>query len=43
VKKDDPAALQVWFELLHGCLNKIDPEAKISTTWNVLVIARKYG
>lgn len=40
---DDPAAFDICLRLVHGCLDKTNPEARISTIWNVLVTSRKYG
>ena len=43
IKGDDPAAWEVWLQLLHGCLDTTEVEAKISTIWNLLVLAVKYN
>lgn len=42
VVEDDPAAWEVWLRLLHGCLDEAELDVKISSVWNVLVLARKY-
>lgn len=42
VKDDDPAALEIWLRLFHGCLDKAKMRATISNIWNVLVLAQKY-
>jgi hypothetical protein len=39
---DDPAALEIWLRLLHGCLDKARMDASISSVWNLVVIAQKY-
>jgi len=42
LKKDDPAALKIWLQLLHGTLDKTSLEVDIASVWHVLVLARKY-
>ena len=43
IKGDNLAALEIWLRLLHGCLDTTKVEASISTIWNLLVLAQKYG
>jgi hypothetical protein len=42
VKDDDPAALEIWLRLFHGCLEKTKMDASIANIWNLLVLAQKY-
>jgi hypothetical protein len=43
VKEDDPVALTIWLQLLHGCLDKPKMDAGIATVWNLLVVTQKYN
>ncbi|GAB7333945.1 hypothetical protein MBLNU13_g06055t1 [Cladosporium sp. NU13] len=43
IKGDDLAALEIWLRLLHGCLGHTKVRTSISTIWNLLVLAQKYG
>lgn len=42
VKGDDPAAWEIWLQLLHGCIDEAKVDTRISTIWNLLVLALKY-
>lgn len=43
VKEDNPAALKIWMQLLHGNLDSSSYAVDITTVWHVLIVAHKYG
>lgn len=42
LKEDDPNALKIWMQLLHGSLDTSSYQVDIATVWQVLIVARKY-
>lgn len=42
VKEDEPAAVKIWLQLLHGRVDDSSLRVDIATVWHVLVVARKY-